>query len=168
VSIDFEHDTAAFAVQSIRRWWRVMGRRSYPKATSLLITADSGGSNSSRSGLWKWELQRLADSTGLPIHVCHSPPGTSKWNKIEHRMFSFITKNWRAKPLTSLAVIVNLIAATRPQEGLRIRCELDEGEYPQGRKVTDEEMASINMRRAPFHGDWNYTIRSRRSRGRSR
>jgi len=168
VSIGIDHDTAAFAVQSIRRWWRVMGRRSYPKATSLLITADSGGSNSSRSRLWKWELQRLADSTGLTIHVCHFPPGTSKWNKIEHRMFSFITKNWRAKPLTSLAVIVNLIAATRTQEGLRIRCDLDEGEYPQGRKVTDEEMASINMRRAPFHGDWNYTIRSRRSRGRSK
>lgn len=164
VSVGIDHDTASFAVQSIRRWWRVMGRHSYAKATSLLITADSGGSNSSRSRLWKWELQRLADSTGLAIHVCHFPPGTSKWNKIEHRMFSFITKNWRAKPLTSVAVIVNLIAATRTKQGLRIRCELDKGAYPKGRKITDEEMESINMRRDEPHGDWNYTIRPRKSR----
>lgn len=163
VSVGIDHDTAAFAVQSIRRWWRVMGRHSYAKATSLLITADSGGSNSSRSRLWKLELQRMADATGLAIHVCHFPPGTSKWNKIEHRMFSFITKNWRAKPLTSLAVIVSLIAATKTGTGLRIRCELDEGKYPKGRKVTDDEMATINLRRAPFHGDWNYTIRPRKS-----
>ena len=140
-----------------------MGRHSYAKATSLLITADSGGSNSSRSRLWKWELQRMADATGLTVHVCHFPPGTSKWNKIEHRMFSFITKNWRAKPLTSLAVIVSLIAATKTGEGLRIRCELDEGKYPKGRKVTDAEMASLNLRPASFHGDWNYTLRPRKS-----
>jgi len=164
VSIGIDHDTATFAVQSIRRWWRVMGRHSYPKAASLMITADSGGSNSSRSRLWKLELQRLADATGLTIHVCHFPPGTSKWNKIEHRMFSFITKNWRAKPLTSLAVIVDLIAATRTEHGLRIRCELDRGTYPKGRKVTDAEMESINLRRAKFHGDWNYAIRPRKNR----
>jgi len=163
VSVGIDHDTAAFAVQSIRRWWREMGRHCYAKATSLLITADSGGSNSSRNRLWKWELQRLADSTGLAIHVCHFPPGTSKWNKIEHRMFSFITKNWRAKPLTSLAVIVNLIAATRTRQGLRIRCELDKGTYPKGRKVIDDEMESINLRRDKLHGDWNYTIRPRKS-----
>jgi transposase len=168
VSVGIDHDTAAFAVQSIRRWWRVMGRHSYAKATSLLITADSGGSNSSRSRLWKRELQRLADSTGLTIHVCHFPPGTSKWNKIEHRMFSFITKNWRAKPLTSLAVIVNLIAAARTKQGLRIRCELDKGKYPKGRKVTDAEMESINLRRDKIHGDWNHTIRPRENGRRRR
>jgi hypothetical protein len=168
VSIGIDHDTAAFAVQSIRRWWRVMGRHSYANATSLLITADSGGSNSSRSRLWKWELQRMADATGLTIHVCHFPPGTSKWNKIEHRMFSFITKNWRAKPLTSLAVIVDLIAATKTTEGLRIRCELDEGAYPKGRKVTNAEMASLNLRPGKFQGDWNYAIRPRRRAGRRR
>jgi len=168
VSVGIDHDTATFAVRSIRRWWRMMGRHAYPSAESLMITADSGGSNSARSRLWKWELQRMADATGLTIHVCHYPPGTSKWNRIEHRMFSFITKNWRAKPLTSLAVIVSLIAATKTQEGLRIRCELDTRAYPKGRKVTDAQMASLNLRKARVHGDWNYTIKPRKCTGPSR
>ena len=159
VNVGINHDTAAFAVQSIRRWWQAMGRRAYPAATSLLITADGGGSNSSRSRLWKCELQKLADSTGLNINVCHFPPGTSKWNKIEHKMFSYITINWRGKPLTSLAVIVSLIAATSTRQGLRIRCELDERNYPKGIAVTDEELASVDLRRDSFHGDWNYSIR---------
>ena len=158
VNVGIDHDTAAFAVQSIRRWWQVMGRRAYPAATSLLITADGGRSNSSRNRLWKCELQKLADSTGLNINVCHFPPGTSKWNKIEHKMFSYITINWRGKPLTSLAVIVNLIAATTTRQGLRIRCELDERSYPKGREITDAELASVNLRRDSFHGDWNYSI----------
>ena len=159
VNVGIDNDTAAFAVQSIRRWWQTMGRRAYPNATSLLITADSGGSNSARSRLWKWELQKLADSIGLNINVCHFPPGTSKWNKIEHRMFSYITINWRGKPLTSLAVIVNLIAATKTRQGLRIRCELDERNYPKDREVTDAQLASVDLRRDSFHGDWNYAIR---------
>lgn len=158
VNVGIDHDTAAFAVQSIRRWWQVMGRRAYPAATTLLITADGGGSNSSRNRLWKCELQKLADSTGLNINVCHFPPGTSKWNKIEHKMFSYITINWRGKPLTSLAVIVNLIAATTTHQGLRIRCELDERSYPKGREVTDAELANVNLRRDSFHGDWNYSV----------
>ena len=167
VNVGINHDTAAFAVQSIRRWWQAMGRRAYPAATSLLITADGGGSNSSRNRLWKCELQKLADSTGLNINVCHFPPGTSKWNKIEHKMFSYITINWRGKPLTSLAVIVSLIAATSTRQGLRIRCELDERNYPKGIAVTDEELASVDLRRDSFHGDWNYSIR-RHAKPRSR
>jgi transposase len=166
VSVGIDHDTATFAVRSIRRWWQVMGRRAYPEAISLLITADAGGSNSARSRLWKWELQKLADSTGLDITVCHFPPGTSKWNKIEHRMFSYITINWRGKPLTSLAVIVNLIAATTTREGLRIRCELDKSKYPKGQQVTDEQLAAVDLRPNPFHGDWNYAIRCRRRHNR--
>ena len=133
-----------------------MGRAAYPEANQLLIIADSGGSNGSRNRLWKRELQTLADDTGLTIAVCHFPPGTSKWNKIEHRMFSHISKNWRGKPLTSLAVIVNLIARTTTNTGLRIRCELDCRRYPKGKKVTDAEMARLNMRQDKFHGDWNY------------
>ena len=159
VSVGIDHDTASFAVQSIRRWWQTMGRRAYPHATSLLITADGGGSNGSRNRLWKRELQKFADSAGLNVSVCHFPPGTSKWNKIEHRMFSYITVNWRGKPLTSLAVIVNLISATRSRQGLRIRCELDERSYPKGIQVTDEQLASVDLRRDTFHGDWNYAIR---------
>ena len=158
VSVGIDHDTSAFAVNSIRRWWRLMGRRSYPRARTLLITADSGGSNAARSRLWKWELQRLADETGLSISVRHLPPGTSKWNKIEHRLFSFITKNWRGRPLTSLAVIVNSIAATRTQAGLRVRCEIDRERYPKGKKITDEQLASVAIKRGSFHGEWNYTI----------
>jgi transposase len=167
VSVGIDHDTATFAVRSIRRWWQAMGHRAYPKATSLLITADAGGSNSARCRLWKWELQKLADSTELNINVSHFPPGTSKWNKIEHRMFSYITINWRGKPLTSLAVIVNLIAATRTREGLRIRCELDKSKYPQGLQVTDKQLSAIDIRPDAFHGDWNYTIRCRRKRAKS-
>ena len=162
VSIGIDHDTAAFAVESIRRWWRTMGRRAYPRATSVLITADSGGSNGTRTRLWKWELQKLATQTGLSISVCHLPPGTSKWNKIEHRLFSFISKNWRGRPLESLAVIVSLIAATRTATGLNVRCELDPGRYPEGQKITDAQMATLNIERARFHGDWNYTIRPQR------
>jgi hypothetical protein len=158
VSVGIDHDTAAFAVQSIRRWWRTMGRPAYPKARSLLVTADSGGSNGSRTRLWKWELQRLADQMGLSISVCHFPPGTSKWNKIEHRLFSFISRNWRGRPLESLAVIVNLIGATRTTHGLKVRCELDPGRYPEGQKISDAQMASLNLERNRFHGDWNYTI----------
>jgi transposase len=158
VNVGIDHDTAAFAVNSIRRWWGTMGRRVYPKARTLLITADSGGSNGARLRLWKWELQKLATGSGLSISVRHLPPGTSKWNKIEHRLFSFISKNWRGRPLTSLAVIVNLIAATRTRAGLKVRCELDRGRYPAGEKITDAQMSSLNIERARFHGDWNYTI----------
>ena len=159
VSLGIDHDTAAFAVHSIRRWWRVMGRSVYPKATSLLITADGGGSNGSRNRLWKWELQKMANATGLTITVLHFPPGTSKWNKIEHRMFSHITMNWRGRPLTSLAVIVNLIARTRTIPGLRIRCELDKGTYPKGVRITDKQMKTLRLTREKLHGQWNYTIR---------
>ena len=165
VSVGIDHDTASFAVRTIGRWWTKMGRAAYPEATSLMITADSGGSNSARSRLWKWELQRFADRSGLEIRVCHFPPGTSKWNKIEHRLFSFITQNWRGQPLVSLAAIVNLIGRTRTQAGLRVRAELDRGKYPDGREVSDAEMAKIQLKPEAFHGDWNYTIcsRSRRS-----
>ena len=156
VSVGIDHDTAAFAVNSIRRWWTKMGRAAYPEAKQLLITADAGGSNGSRNRLWKVELQKLADDTGLTIMVCHFPPGTSKWNTIEPRMFSHISMNWRGKPLTSLAVIVNLIARTTTGTGLRIRCELDRRKYPKGKKVTDAEMAALSMKRDTFHGDWNY------------
>ena len=165
VSVGIDHDTAAFAVNSIRRWWRTMGWSAYRRATSLLIMADAGGSNGARLRLWKWELQKLADRTRLSITVCHFPPGTSKWNKIEHRLFSFISRNWRGRPLVSLAVIVSLIAATRTSSGLKVRCELDQGRYPEGQKITDDQMATLNIERATFHGDWNYTLhpRSRRT-----
>ena len=162
VSVGITHDTASFAVATIRRWWRQMGRRSYPKARSLLITADSGGSNGSRVRLWKWELQRLANETGLTIHVSHLPPGTSKWNKIEHRLFSFITQNWRGRPLLTHTTIVNLIASTRTQAGLKVRCELDRRHYLLKTIVTDQQMQAINLVAHSFHGDWNYTIRPNR------
>jgi hypothetical protein len=158
VSVGVDHDTAAFAAQSIRRWWQSMGAEAYPKARRLLITADSGGSNGARVRLWKLELQRLADETGLEISICHLPPGTSKWNKIEHRLFSFISQNWRGKPLVSHEVIVNLIAATTTKSGLRVRAEVDPGIYPRGVKVSDQEAASICIQRDKFHGEWNYTI----------
>jgi hypothetical protein len=158
VSVGVDHDTAAFAAQSIRRWWESMGAEAYPKAGKLLITADSGGSNGARVRLWKLELQRLAEDTGLEITVCHLPPGTSKWNKIEHRLFSFISQNWRGKPLVSHQVIVNLIAATTTKAGLRVHAELDPGKYPKGVKVSDREIASIRLERDEFHGEWNYTI----------
>jgi len=161
VSVGTDHDTAAFAVESIRRWWTSMGRAAYPTATRLLITADGGGSNGSRVRLWKLELQRLADETGLELAVCHLPPGTSKWNKIEHRLFSFISQNWRGKPLVSHAVIVSLIAATTTTTGLTVRCQLDTNTYPTGRKVSDKELATVNLHREDFHGDWNYSIHPR-------
>ena len=164
VNIGVDHDTAAFAVNSIRRWWETMGRRTYPKGRTLLITADSGGSNGARTRLWKWELQNLANDSGLKICVRHLPPGTSKWNKIEHRLFSFISQNWRGRPLTSLAVIVNLIAGTKTKSGLRVRCEIDKGRYPKGEKISDAQMAALNIKLDNFHGDWNYTISPNRKR----
>ncbi len=164
VSVGVDHDTATFAVRTIGRWWQKMGRPRYRRARSLLITADAGGSNGPRVRLWKWALQRLATRTHLAITVCHLPPGTSKWNKIEHRLFSYISTNWRGQPLVSLAVIVNLIGATRTATGLRVRCELDRGAYPKGQDVTDGQMAMVNLEPHRFHGDWNYTIRPNRGR----
>ena len=158
VSVGVDHNTAAFAVNSIRQWWLTVGRGRYPEATRLLITADGGGSNGSRVRLWKRELQTLANELDLDIAVSHLPPGTSKWNKIEHRLFSFISQNWRAKPLVSYRVIVELISATTTKTGLTVRCELDPGQYPRGIIVSDAEMAAINIKRAEFHGEWNYTI----------
>jgi len=158
VNVGIDHDTAAFAVQSIRRWWNEVGRQQYPKAKRLLISADGGGSNGSRVRLWKWELQQLADETGLAITVCHLPPGTSKWNKIEHRLFAWISQNWRGKPLTSYAVILKLIAATTTERGLTVQCQLDTNLYPAGRKISDEEMAALSIQPDSFHGEWNYTI----------
>ena len=158
VSVGTDHDTASFAVNAIRRWWRTMGKKRHPKARRLMITADGGGSNGYRVRLWKVELQKLADELKLPITVCHLPPGTSKWNKIEHRLFSFITINWRGKPLRSYRAIVQLIAATSTDAGLKVRAELDENKYPKGVKVSDAEMAVVNLSRHLFHGDWNYTI----------
>jgi hypothetical protein len=162
VNVGTDHDTATFAVASIRAWWRAQGRKAYPKAKRLLITADAGGSNGSRLRLWKWELQRLADELGFPISVCHFPPGTSKWNKVEHRLFSFISSNWRGEPLTDYATVVNLISRTTTTTGLEVSCRLDRRRYPVGRKVSDEEWANINIARDDFHGDWNYSIRLRR------
>jgi hypothetical protein len=161
VSVGIDHDTASFAVNSIRRWWQTMGRERYPNAGRLVITADGGGSNGSRVRLWKIELQALADELGLEITVCHLPPGTSKWNKIEHRLFSFITQNWRGRPLVSHQTIVQLIAATTTEAGLTVRSELDTGTYPKGVKVTDDQMAALNIHRHDFHGEWNYTIAPR-------
>jgi hypothetical protein len=159
VSVGVDHDTARFAVEAIRRWWGKMGSPRYPNARELLITADGGGSNGSRCRLWKVALQDLVSQLGLTIHVCHFPPGTSKWNKIEHRMFCHITENWRGKPLISHDVIINLIAATVTKSGLEIQAELDQGSYPTGVAVADEELASVNLKRASLHGEWNYAIR---------
>ena len=158
VSVGIDNDTAEFAVQTIRRWWQDVGRVRYPLAQRLVITADGGGSNGSRVRLWKLELQRLADELGISIEVHHLPPGTSKWNKIEHRLFSFITQNWRAKPLVSHRVIVDLIASTTTKTGLTVRCELDDKTYPKGIVVSEGQMQSLNIKRADFHGEWNYTI----------
>jgi len=158
VNVGIDNDTAAFAVQTIRRWWQDVGGVRYPLAKRLVITADGGGSNGSRVRLWKRELQKLADELGIAIEVHHLPPGTSKWNKIEHRLFSFISQNWRAKPLVSYRVIVDLIAATTTKTGLKVYCELDPNSYPKGIVVSDAEMASFNIQRAEFHGEWNYTI----------
>ena len=158
VSVGTDHDTAAFAVESIRRWWATMGAPLYPDATRLLVTADAGGSNGYRLRLWKLELQKLADETGLEIAVCHLPPGTSKWNKIEHRLFSAISQNWRGKPLISHEVIVNLIGATTTRTGLRVRSELDPNAYPAGVRVSDAEMETLYLRPDAFHGEWNYSL----------
>ena len=158
VSVGSDHDTAEFAVETIRRWWEKMGKARYPHAKKLLITADGGGSNGSRVRLWKVEIQRLADQTGLQIAVCHFPPGTSKWNKIEHRMFSHISLNWRGKSLTSHEVIVNLIASTTTRNGLKIEAELDTRLYPKGIEVSDEMLKNLRIEKAEFHGEWNYRI----------
>ncbi|NJO12438.1 MAG: ISAzo13 family transposase [Gammaproteobacteria bacterium] len=159
VSVGIDHDTARFATAAIGRWWKKMGSKCYPDARELLITADGGGSNSSRCHLWKVALHDLAVQLGIPIHVCHFPPGTSKWNKIEHRMFCHITQNWRGQPLISHEVIVKLIANTTTRSGLKIRAELDRARYPAGIKVTDDELAAVNIKRADFHGEWNYTLK---------
>jgi len=158
VSVGTDHDTASFAVSTIRRWWLVMGKPLYTDVKELLITADGGGSNGSRVRLWKLELQQLSDELGFPIRVSHFPPGTSKWNKIEHQLFSHISMNWRGQPLVSHEVIVNLIASTTTRKGLKVRAELDSNLYPKGIKVTDEEFASIRISRDEFHGEWNYLI----------
>jgi DDE family transposase len=158
VSVGVDADTAAFAVESIRRWWQPLGRARYPEAQRLVITADCGGSNGVRVRLWKRELQRFANETGLAVTVAHLPPGTSKWNRVEHRLFAYISQNWRGKPLISHQVIVQLIGATTTQTGLTVRCELDANCYPKGVKVTNAEMAALAIERDPFHGEWNYTI----------
>jgi hypothetical protein len=161
VSVGIDHDTAKFATASIKRWWQEMGSRRFPRAEELTITADGGGSNSSRNRLWKVALQKLADETALKLRVCHFPPGTSKWNKIEHRLFCHITKNWRGRPLTSYEVIVQLIASTKTAKGLTVHADLDPGVYETGIKVSDEELAKLKITRARFHGNWNYTIAPR-------
>ena len=161
VNVGRDHDTAAFAVESIRRWWRGLGRQTYPQAKRLLICADGGGSNGYRVRLWKKELQDLADETRVEIQVCHLPPGTSKWNKIEHRLFSHISINWRGKPLISHEVIIQLIAGTTTKSGLRVTAQSDLGKYPDKLKVSDEEMESLNLVKSEFHGEWNYAIRPR-------
>jgi hypothetical protein len=162
VTVGIDHDTASFAVNTIRRWWRELGSKAYPRATSLLVVADSGGSNGSRVRLWKWELQRLADATQLTIHVSHLPPGTSKWNKIEHRLFSFISQNWRGRPLLTHATIVKLISNTRTATGLKVRCLLDRRRYPQEVRITDDQMATLRLKPDSFHGDWNYSLQPHR------
>jgi hypothetical protein len=158
VSVGVDADTAALAVESVRRWWHRLGQARYPAARRLIITADCGGSNGARMRLWKHELQRFANETGLAVTVAHLPPGTSKWNRIEHRLFAYISRNWRGKPLVSHQVIVQLIGATTAQTGLTVRCEIDASRYPKGIKVTDAEMAALAIERDPFHGEWNYTI----------
>ena len=161
VNVGISHDTAAFAVESIRRWWQRLGQERYPQARRLLITADCGGSNGARLRLWKVELQKLARELDLEISVCHLPPGTSKWNKIEHRLFSFISQNWRGKPLTDLATIISLISATTTSTGLKVYCELDTNTYPKGITVSDAEINALVIKRAEFHGEWNYTQANR-------
>ena len=161
VSVGTDHDTASFAVQTIRRWWQQMGQARHPAATELTITADCGGSNGYRTRLWKVDLQDLADELNIPITVCHLPPGTSKWNRIEHRLFSHITMNWRGKPLVSHEVIVNLIAATTTRTGLTVQAALDTDPYPKGTKITDQQMTTLNLVAHDFHGDWNYTLQPR-------
>lgn len=158
VSVGISHDTAEFAVAAIHRWWTKLGRKRYPAGKRLLITADCGGSNSPRTRLWRWELQRFANKTGIKVEVCHYPPGTSKWNKIEHRLFCHITRNWSGIPLETLEIVVSLIGATRTEEGLEVHAWLDQREYEKSRTVTDQDLATVRIQRSPFHGDWNYTI----------
>lgn len=158
VSVGRDHDTPAFAVASIRQWWRTMGKQAYPEATELLVTADAGGSNGYRARAWKLELQTLADETDLRIHVCHFPPGTSKWNKIEHRLFCYITQNWRGKPLASYETVVNLIGSTRTTKRLRVKARMDHRSYPTGVKITKAQMKGLSLKPDKFHGDWNYQI----------
>ena len=160
VSVGIDHDTARFAAQVIQRWWKKKGSKRYSNAQELLITVDGGGSNGSRSRLWKVALQDLATRLGIPVRVCHFPPGTSKWNKIEHRMFCRITQNWRGRPLVSHEVIIQLIANTTTNKGLKIRAELDKGQYPIGTLVSDQQLASLNLKRSEFHGAWNYSVMS--------
>lgn len=167
VSVGVTHDTARFAVASIRRWWIEMGATRFPRCRKLMITADGGGSNSSRNRLWKVALQDLADELDLPLHICHFPPGTSKWNKIEHRLFSFITQNWRGKPLVTLQAVVNLIASTTTRTGLRVKAALDTTHYETKIKIPNDELARVNLKRADFHGEWNYIISPRRHRKKS-
>jgi transposase len=162
VSVGVSGDTAEFAVEAIRCWWRRLGRRRHPRAARLLITADSGGSNGNRNRLWKARLQSLSDGTGLEIEVCHFPPGTSKWNKIEHRLFCHVTRNWQGQPLETYEVVVSLIGSTTTETGLKVHAELDAAAYEKGRKVSDEEFARLNIRPSRFHGEWNYVIRPRR------
>ena len=162
MSVGIDHDTAQFAVNSIRRWWKEMGQERFPRAQELLITADGGGSNSHRSRLWKVSLQELADELRLKLFVCHFPPGTSKWNKIEHRLFSFITKNWRARPLVSLEVMVNLIANTTTCTGLTVKAAIDTNRYPTKIIVTDEQLRALRFKPHKFHGEWNYTLSPRK------
>jgi hypothetical protein len=162
VSVGIDHDTAQFAAHSIQKWWYDMGQQRFPRATELLITADGGGSNSHRSRLWKVALQELSDDLGLKLYVCHFPPGTSKWNKIEHRLFSFITQNWRGRPLLSHETIVDLIASTTTRTGLVVKSALDTNEYPTKVKVTDDELGRLRLKRHGFHGEWNYTLSPRK------
>jgi hypothetical protein len=164
VSVGIDHDTAQFAVNSIRRWWKRMGRRRFPRATQLLITADGGGSNSPRSRLWRVSLQALADELGLRLHVCHFPPGTSKWNRIEHRLFSFITQNWRGRPLVSHQTVVSLIASTTTRTGLIVKAALDTNRYDTAVKVTDEQLRRLRLTPERFHGDWNYQLTPRKAK----
>jgi hypothetical protein len=168
VSVGTDHDTASFAVSAIRRWWISMGKQRYAKAKRLMITADAGGSNGYRIRLWKVELQKLADELKFPITICHFPPGTSKWNKVEHRLFSFISINWRGKPLRTYRTIVQLIAATTTDAGLKVRAVLDRNKYPKGVKVSDAQFDAVNISRHDFHGDWNYTIKPRAPRSAKR
>jgi hypothetical protein len=165
VSVGVDHDTAEFATESVKRWWRMMGQPRYPKAQELLILADGGGSNSSRSRLWKFCLQALADDLGLKLSVCHFPPATSKWNKIEHRMFCHITQNWRGQPLVSHEVVVQLIGATTTEKGLRIQAEIDPRSYPLKKKISAQQLAEVQITRHDFHGEWNYSIQPRQQSG---
>lgn len=158
VTVGISHDTAEFAVTAIQRWWEKLGRKRFPKAKRVMVTADCGGSNSPRTRLWRLELQRLANETGLEVEVCHFPPGTSKWNKIEHRLFCHITRNWQGIPLETLEIVVNLIGATTTREGLEVHAWLDEAEYPKSRTVSDKQLLDVKIQRHEFHGEWNYTI----------